>query len=131
VKIVKPNVVPPFRVHKATGQGYVNLDGRRVYLGRADTPEAKQRYARALAEWLSGGEQPLDKPTDISIVELAARYWRVIERPVSGQDRQGQAVGSGMALQDFPRLAGGVVRRPGRLRLRAAEVSNWALRHFR
>jgi len=55
VKIVKPNVVPPFRVHKATGQGYVNLNGRRVYLGRADTPEAKQRYARVIAEWTANG----------------------------------------------------------------------------
>jgi len=35
VKIVK-HEVPPFRVHKATGQAYVSLDGRRVYLGRAD-----------------------------------------------------------------------------------------------
>jgi len=80
-----PNV-PPFRIHKCTGQAYVNLNGRRVYLGRADTPEAKQRYSREIAEWTANGEQSLEKPSDLSVAELAARYWRVIEDKYPVQD---------------------------------------------
>jgi len=71
---VTKNKVPPFRVHKATGQSYVNLDGRRVYLGRADTPEAKQRYARALAEWTVNGGRRSVPQAELTIVELVNAF---------------------------------------------------------
>lgn len=74
----KPDV-PPFKVHKATGQGYVYIDGRRRYLGRHDTEEAKLDYARLIAEWTAGRGQPLDKPSDLTILELTARFWQHAE----------------------------------------------------
>ena len=40
----------PFRLHKGTGQAYVQLNGRRHYLGRHG-PEAKERYDRLIGEW--------------------------------------------------------------------------------
>ena len=46
--------VPQFRHHKATGQGYVRLDGQFRYLGRYDDPETLQRYHRLIAEWMAG-----------------------------------------------------------------------------
>ena len=79
MKIVKPNVVPPFRVHKGTGQGYVNLDGRRVYLGRADLPEARQRYARAVAEAGANGGRRSVPQAELTVIELVAHFRRQIE----------------------------------------------------
>ena len=88
----KASSVPPFRVHKATGQGYVNLDGRRVYLGRADTLEAKQRYARLLAEW-TNGTYGAAVPTDLSVAEMAARYWRTVEARYPAKTATGKPAG--------------------------------------
>ncbi len=43
--------VPNLRLHKPTGQGVVTLSGKDFYLGRYDSPDARQRYAKLLAEW--------------------------------------------------------------------------------
>lgn len=40
-----------FRHHKATGQGLVELNGRRIYLGRYDLPATAEKYRRLVAEW--------------------------------------------------------------------------------
>jgi hypothetical protein len=44
--------LPNLRHHHKTGQGYVKLNGRFVYLGRYDKPETAQRYHQAVADWL-------------------------------------------------------------------------------
>jgi len=49
--------LPKFRIHKATGQAYVELSGQRFYLGRHDRPEAQQKYHAMVAEWLAAGRQ--------------------------------------------------------------------------
>lgn len=78
MKIVKPNV-PPFRVHKATGQGYVNLDGCRVYMGRADTPEAKRKYAREIVEWTANGGRRSVPVAELTVIELVNAFRRHCE----------------------------------------------------
>lgn len=70
----KNPTVPPFRRHKASGRAYVNLDGRRHYLGRYDAPEARERYDRLISEWLAGGRRLHVDASDITVVELIARY---------------------------------------------------------
>ena len=77
--MVKPTVVPPFRVHKATGQGYVNLDGHRVYLGRADTPEAKRKYAREIVEWTANGGRRSVPQAELTVIELVNAFRRRCE----------------------------------------------------
>ncbi len=67
-------IVPPFRVHIGTGQGYVNLDGQRHYLGRADKPEALAKYKRLVSEWAANGYRLPVPKADSTIVELAAAY---------------------------------------------------------
>jgi hypothetical protein len=47
--------VSGFRIHKASGQAYCELSGRRFYLGKADSPEAKERYQQKISEWLASG----------------------------------------------------------------------------
>ncbi|MCH8342485.1 MAG: site-specific integrase [Planctomycetes bacterium] len=72
----QPKRIPSFRHHKASGQGFVELAGRRHYLGRFDRPETQQAYHRLMAEWIANGRQlPVD-PSDITIVELCARFWQ-------------------------------------------------------
>ncbi len=67
---------PPLRCHKATGQGYVHLDGRRIYLGVYGKPQTLQKYHQVLAEW-HANERRLPAPSggDATVVELCAAYW--------------------------------------------------------
>ena len=67
---------PKLRLHKASGQGYVVLNGAAVYLGHHGKSETQRRYHQVIAEWLAAGKQPKVQPAVISIKELLARYWR-------------------------------------------------------
>lgn len=49
--------VPSYRLHKASGQAVVTLDGRDHYLGRHGTSESNEEYDRLIAEWLPGRRQ--------------------------------------------------------------------------
>lgn len=42
--------VPAYRLHKASGQARVILDGRHIYLGPHGSDESRERYARLIAE---------------------------------------------------------------------------------
>ena len=44
----KPPHTPKLRRH-SSGQGFVELNGRRIYLGRFDLPDAHQRYHQVIA----------------------------------------------------------------------------------
>jgi integrase len=71
-----PPKVPPLKHHKASGQGYVRIDGRVIYLGKHDLPETQQKYHRLVAEWLAGGRQLPVEADQITIIELCARFWK-------------------------------------------------------
>ena len=43
---------PGYCLHKPTGQAYVNLGGKVIYLGEHGTDESRERYNRVKAEWL-------------------------------------------------------------------------------
>lgn len=67
--------VPKFRRH-ATGQAFVQLNGRRIYLGRFDRPESREKYHRLIAEWLSNGRCLPHDDDDLTIIELVEQYWQ-------------------------------------------------------
>lgn len=46
----QPKAVPAYKLHKATGQARVIIDGRHRYLGPFGSPESFERYARLVAE---------------------------------------------------------------------------------
>ena len=52
------NPVPAYRIHRGKQLGYVRLNRRMIYLGKANTPESFERYRRALGEWLASGRVP-------------------------------------------------------------------------
>ncbi len=51
----KPPRTPKFRHHKASGQGFVELEGHRYYLGKFGLPETQEAYHRMAAEWIASG----------------------------------------------------------------------------
>jgi len=83
---------PQLRLHKASGQGYVRLAGKVVYVGRYGTPAANARYFELMAEHgyapaiaaqpakpvapdpvrLPAGDQPI--PAHLSLGEVCAMY---------------------------------------------------------
>jgi hypothetical protein len=46
----KPPHLPKYRLHKASGQAFVQVKGRRTYLGKYDSDESRERYGRIIAE---------------------------------------------------------------------------------
>jgi integrase len=78
--VEKPAKVPKLRTHKATGQGYVVLNGHAIYLGCAGKPETEQRYHQVIAEWLASNRQSRVDPAEITVKELIARYWVYAKR---------------------------------------------------
>lgn len=67
--------LPKFRIHEFTRQEYVELSGRRFYLGLHHKPEARQRYNALVADWPANGRQLRVSPREITVKELIARYW--------------------------------------------------------
>lgn len=66
--------VPRYRHHKGSGQAFVQVNGRRHYLGKWDTPQSKERYAAYVAELaVCPTPLPLTTPASaITVIELAA-----------------------------------------------------------
>jgi len=71
--------VPKYRRHKGSGQAFVQVNGRRHYLGKWDSPKSKEAYARFVAELAVSPAAttavPLTIPTSqFTVVELVAAY---------------------------------------------------------
>ena len=70
--------LPAYRVHRAKGLGYVRLNKRMVYLGKANAPESFERYRRVLREWLASDRVPNQRGPDdraeLTAAALADQY---------------------------------------------------------
>jgi len=49
---------PKYRLHKGSGQALVQIDGKRIYLGKFGTITSKEAYRRLIAEYLVSGKSP-------------------------------------------------------------------------
>ena len=74
--------MPKYRLHKADGRAVVTINGQDVWLGKHGTGESRQRYERAIAEWLRrrADPTPVVKKSDISINEIIAQFWKHVQR---------------------------------------------------
>ena len=45
---------PSYCRDKSSGRALVVLNGKRVWLGKYDTPESREKYHRVVAEWTAG-----------------------------------------------------------------------------
>ena len=72
---------PKYRLHRASGQAIVTIAGKEHYLGPHGTRASRIEYDRLVGEWLAAGRPPHQTtPTTITVVELAAAYWRFVRR---------------------------------------------------
>jgi len=72
-----PSRVPRYRRQKRPDGhdlAFVQVGGRRVYLGAHGTPESLERYSRTVAQWMAGAGPPADGR--LSVVELLDRFLR-------------------------------------------------------
>jgi integrase len=68
---------PGYRLHKATRQAVVTLDGRTVYLGRYGSKASQEKYDRLILEWAANGRSlPPEPDQHLTLVEIAAGYKR-------------------------------------------------------
>lgn len=87
---------PKYRRQLRQGRGrdraFLQLDGKRIYLGVYDSPESWERYYQLLAERAAGTTPPPDKSgrqvsrdstNDLTITELVDRYLDYLEGRVS------------------------------------------------
>ncbi|MBI5863720.1 MAG: recombinase XerD [Planctomycetes bacterium] len=113
------SAIPKLRLHKASGNAAVMLDGRYLYLGKFGTREAQERYDRTIAEWLAnrrrttGAErarldydkaaarqrqaatQAAEIETASTVDEILAAYWEYA---------QGRYTREGVALRELGHL---------------------------
>jgi integrase len=75
-----PSRVPSYRLHRASGQAVVTLNGRDCYLGRHNTPESRAAYDRLVGEWQARGRVPPDQGAyDLTVSQLILCYWKFAE----------------------------------------------------
>ncbi|HEX3150153.1 MAG TPA: site-specific integrase [Gemmataceae bacterium] len=80
----RTNTPPKYRLHRARGRAVVTLtdpSGKRkdYYLGQHGSAESKAEYARLIGEWAASGKclpNTGDDPADLTVNELAARFWK-------------------------------------------------------
>ena len=63
--------VPTYCLHKASGQAYVKIDGKRIYLGKHGTPESHRRYADEISKWQA---RQIEQTADVTIGQLTLLY---------------------------------------------------------
>ena len=68
--------IPGYRHHKATGQAFVELGGRRFYLGKHGSKASREEYERKIAEYLANGRKlaPTQAKAGITCRELAVHF---------------------------------------------------------
>jgi integrase len=73
-----PVRVPKYRHHKHSGQAYVELNGRFIYLGKFGTQESHEEYNQLMAKYLPNREVVLEvtPPPTIKVEELILKYFQ-------------------------------------------------------
>jgi integrase len=69
--------VPRYCLHEPTGQAYVRLEGRQIYLGRwsaAPAAPSRQEYDRTIQEWMAAGRRLAAPAHPITIAEVIVRF---------------------------------------------------------
>ncbi len=75
----RPRRQPSYRLHKARGTAVVTIDGKNLYLGKYDSPESHEKYARLIAQWQANGrvtpaEPPEGNSSALTVSELILQY---------------------------------------------------------
>ncbi len=81
MSITTVSAVPKYRHHKGTDQAFIQIKGRRHYLGKWNSQKSKERYAAFIAELAvrPTALPALKTESQITITELAAAYWEFVQ----------------------------------------------------
>ena len=71
-----PTRLPKLTLHKASGRGYVRLNGVCHYLGKYEDPHTQEKALRLVAEWLGNGRRLAVHPDEVTVIEIVAAYPR-------------------------------------------------------
>lgn len=79
---------PTLRRHKGTGHAYARFNGKQVWFGNYDYPEAHARFSRTLAEWRANGCRlpPEEAQEELTVADMVARYLEFAEHFYCGPD---------------------------------------------
>jgi hypothetical protein len=72
---VAPDYVPSYRLHKASGQAIVTLNGHDHLLGPFGSPESRVRYHELIGEWERRGRKPVEPPPTRQPESTQLRVW--------------------------------------------------------
>jgi len=118
------NYIPAYCRHRASGQAYVTIQGRDLYLGKHGTAASRAEYDRRIAEWIAAGRRvPID-PQAITIAEVVAAFRKHAKTYYRDEDGtvSAAAVNIDLSLRPVVKLFG---RTPatefGPLRLKAVQ----------
>jgi hypothetical protein len=68
--------VPSYRRHTPSGLAVVTLEGHDAYPGPWKSEASRAEYDRLIGEWLAAGRRLPRPEGDLTVAELALRYWR-------------------------------------------------------
>jgi integrase len=80
--------IPKYRLHKATGQACVRLNGVDHYLGKHATKASREKYHRLVGEWIANGRTLPKGPEDLSVAELVLQFVKFAEGYYGGSERE-------------------------------------------
>ncbi len=76
------NRPPGYCHHKGSGQAYVTINGKPVYLGTYKSPESRAEYSRIIGEWTANhgvitkpGGRRASASIDMTVAELLLKFW--------------------------------------------------------
>jgi integrase len=70
------SLVPKYSLHKPSGQAFVRIQGKFIYLGKYDSQASREAYGRLIAETAVSPLCSVPKSmAKITIVELCSAYW--------------------------------------------------------
>src|SRR4051812_37668815 len=82
---------PKYRRHRSSGQAYVVIDGRDVWLGEHGSAASRNKYHAALSEWIArdrqGGPPPADAgdgPTVSMVLAAFLKHANAYYAPPAG-----------------------------------------------
>ena len=108
MKRKRKEFVPTYRLHKPSGQAIVEFEGKRVYLGTYDTHESRERYRRAVAEWLANGRTLSQAQKGISVAEMCLAYWQwcIANYPLVNERESSTVMRTRSVIRDMRSLYG-------------------------
>ena len=66
---------PKYRKHRASGQAFVKIDGKSVYLGPHGTRASRNEFDRVIGEWMINGRRAPALNAGVIVKELIASFW--------------------------------------------------------